>query len=100
MSVLCSSRSLVKDLPRNQKNQNEQDETPGKFERFSPASVFVPFIRACSCFSVVKIGKPRNKMNKKEQRDSIKIDKIGLSKNLISEQQFDSVQKVYGNDVG
>ncbi len=39
-------------------------------------------------------------MNKKEQRDSIKIDKIGLSKNLISEQQFDSVQKVYGNDVG
>ncbi len=32
--VLCSSFSVVKDLPRNRKNQNEQEETKGKFKRF------------------------------------------------------------------
>ncbi len=35
----------------------------------------VPLVRASSSFSVVRKGKPRNKMNKKEEKESISIDK-------------------------
>ncbi len=42
---------------------------------------FVPLIRAFSSFSVIKKSKPQNKMNKKEQEDSITIDEIGFSNN-------------------